>query len=656
MPGYPREQHNPLPQTEKETQELFNIISAVLTQSENVSDWIEMFKSHGICRDAYAAERLAYDLDRVPRQAVRQAQRFVRGWLTHGDAALLFLSSFPCQNELALLHTKEHELAVQSDGRIDLPVVMAVLRADVVALARLLQSKELGCYYQTLCWPYSDLYDASLWHQPRYSPQRTRYQERMSADFRLFIVNALAGYRNCDRATAAHLVDVFITSTMNDLIAWRCHQHYPTIEIMLERGRIRRAMTSLVAALPHAHQQTMLSRFEHFQDALETAAISLPLYAMVTDLPGSVERRRQQQRKLPDQLFSDFARRIGVEEGAAWNYVNNTLIDDSMLTDQVNCYATLLGWPALPPHIVIAIRNHFPKQDFYNSGDGDAIAGVPRRKSLKLAGVARLHEQWLLVPYTLNIQLTDQHRRPIGETCHVIAVFDCGCQRLINCMVQPFPPTEADLGIALYLAIWQPNNLSWPLRGVPEHILIPSELALHTLHDIKAAASWLLAGVETVGNLEKLLNRHQFLRQSLKDVQKTFNPVRVSRRHRPQKEQMTIRRARERVMTWFYTYCSSNDHRVERVQKTLRDQGYALPGWDTPAAGWLLPEIATKVPTIRDGVVYAGSRYLDSDSAIEPGYHVPLRALVQDTQRPQRVFVVYGDPPLMRSLHLAGRV
>jgi hypothetical protein len=70
----------------------------------------------------------------------------------------------------------------------------------------------------------------------------------------------------------------------------------------------------------------------------------------------------------------------------------------------------------------------------------------------------------------------------------------------------------------------------------------------------------------------------------------------------------------------------------------------------------LLPEIATEVPTIRDGVVYEGSRYLDPDSAIEPGFRVPLRALVQDAQRPQRVFVVYGDPPLVRSLHLAGRV
>jgi hypothetical protein len=109
-------------------------------------------------------------------------------------------------------------------------------------------------------------------------------------------------------------------------------------------------------------------------------------------------------------------------------------------------------------------------------------------------------------------------------------------------------------------------------------------------------------------------------------------------------------------MAWFRERGFSDDYRVEHVQKRLRDQGYALPGWDTPAAGWLLPEIATEVPTIRDGVVYEGSRYLDPDSAIEPGYQVPLRALVQDAQRPQRVFVAYGDPPLVRALHLAGRV
>jgi hypothetical protein len=331
------------------------------------------------------------------------------------------------------------------------------------------------------------------------------------------------------------------------------------------------------------------------------------------------------------------------------------MTDDTALIRQVNAYATLLGGPALPPHIILAIRNHFAKNDFYNSGDGDAIAGVPRRKALKLAGKARLHEQWLLLPFILDMQLTDRHRRPVGEMCHVIAICDCGSQRLINCLVQPHPPTEADLGIALYLAIWQPNNLSWPLRGVPETILIPEELAAHGLHDINAAASWLLATVETIKNHEKLLSQHPFLHQSVKDIPKAFTPVRTSRRSRPQRQQMTIRQAQKQVITWFRERGFSDDHRVERVQKALRDQGYALPGWDTPAAGWLLPEIAAAVPTIRDGVVYEGSRYLDPDSAIEPGYQVPLRALVQDAQRPQRVFVVYGDPPLVRSLHLAGR-
>jgi hypothetical protein len=447
----------------------------------------------------------------------------------------------------------------------------------------------------------------------------------------------------------------------------------------------------MVAALPQSHQQTIRSRFAHVQHALEATDVSLPLYALVTDLPGSSERRRQQQRKLSPALVQNFAERIGETEEVAWAYLKNLLIygplglldskdwptcvhpriwsylwlfklgrlddvtDDIVLVKQVNDYADALGWPHLPSQIIIAMRNRFPKNDFYNSGDGDAIAGVPRRKTLKIRGKARLHEQWLLLHFILDMQLTDRHRRPVGEMCHVIGIFDCGCQRPINCLVQPHPPTEADLGIALYLAIWQPNNLSWPLRGVPETILIPEELAANGLQDINTAAPWLLATVETMKNPEKRLNQHPFLRQSVKDAQKAFKPVRTSRRSPPFRQQMTIRKARERVMAWFREHGFSNDHRVERVQKTFHDQGYALPGWDTPAAGWLLPEIATEVPTIRDGVVYEGSRYLDPDSAIEPGYQVPLRALVQDAQRPQRVFVVYGDPPLVRALHLAGR-
>jgi hypothetical protein len=80
-----------------------------------------------------------------------------------------------------------------------------------------------------------------------------------------------------------------------------------------------------------------------------------------------------------------------------------------------------------------------------------------------------------------------------------------------------------------------------------------------------------------------------------------------------------------------------------------------MPGFDTLVAGYLLPIIATEVPTVRDGVAYNGGIYHHAASGIEPGYTVAVRAW-QHTGRPQAVFVSYGDPPGLRYLEIAREV
>jgi hypothetical protein len=154
--------------------------------------------------------------------------------------------------------------------------------------------------------------------------------------------------------------------------------------------------------------------------------------------------------------------------------------------------------------MVVGVYRHFSKPAYYHSGDGEATMGVPLRPSLKLAGVARLHEQWFLVPVEVDIQLIDMAQQPLGKTCVVLLVVDCGCQRPVTCLISAQPVGERDVGIALYRAIWHPYELDWPLRGIPERILVPGEIC-DDLTDIRKAADMLLSDVEIISNAKKTI-------------------------------------------------------------------------------------------------------------------------------------------------------
>jgi hypothetical protein len=312
--------------------------------------------------------------------------------------------------------------------------------------------------------------------------------------------------------------------------------------------------------------------------------------------------------------------------------------------------------------------NHFPKDEYYNSGDGEATAGVPRRKSLKLAGVKRLHEEWLLLAVPVEIDLVDHSGRSLNTTCTALCVFDCGSERAVTCCVYPGEISEVEIGLTLYDAIWHPYTIEWPLRGLPETILLPETLAQHNLSDIYAAASWMHASVGSLSDkeLKKKLADRAFIKETITKLQSVYKPAMLPGRRRAPRQQMRLQTAQSAIRTWLYTRGFTGEHqgkeqgkhRVEHAQvpKAIRDQGYIMPGFDTVVAGYLLPIVATDVPTVRDGVEYQGVRYLNPDAGIEPGYTVTLRALQYDVGRPQAVFAAYGDPPCLHCLALAGRV
>lgn len=307
----------------------------------------------------------------------------------------------------------------------------------------------------------------------------------------------------------------------------------------------------------------------------------------------------------------------------------------------------------------MGLCNHFPKDEYYNGGDGEATAGVPRRKSLKLDGVARLHEEWLLVAVVLPIDLVDHSLRSLTAECIALCVFDCGSERAVTCCVYVGAIGTVELGLTLYDAIWHPHHIKWPLRGLPEQILLPAPLAQGDLGSIREAAYWMHARVETVSraDLKEKLSRHPFVKGTIEKLQARYTPARLPGRRRAPRQQMTVQGAQTDIRTWLLEHGFTQDHRVEHacVPLEIRERGYVMPGTDTIVAGYLLPIVDTDVPTVRDGVEYQGFVYKHPDAGIEPGYTVTIRALQQGSRRPQTVFAAYGDPPGLRYLELAGR-
>jgi len=313
-----------------------------------------------------------------------------------------------------------------------------------------------------------------------------------------------------------------------------------------------------------------------------------------------------------------------------WSYLHmfklgrlEDTIDDRLLVDRVNAYGRQLGQPPLPRQMIVGVVNHFPKPDTYNSGDGDAVAGVPLRKALKLQGVARLHERWLIVAIELDIQFIDALLHPMDGSCHVILVIDCGCQCPVGWWVSRRQPDSIEIGLALYQSIFHPGALQWPLRGLPETIVVPPELARNGLADLQRAAALMMVGVEVTKDVATQLNALPRAKRMIADLKMMYKPPLLPGRRRAPKQRMTVRQLQDTLLGWLYSYCFAQ-HRSEPVVRSLRQHGMALPGFDTPVAGWLLPVTGT-VQTIQDGVRDGTFRYMSPVFSSQPGEELAKR-------------------------------
>jgi hypothetical protein len=617
-------------------------------------------------------QRVTHLLDQSDESVSNQARNLVLAWCAYGSLGLLTHSEYPCVTELVML---QKQIAELDSSAIKLP--LAQLRADLIALYRTLHDPSLLALVRTPQKPRAQLWDQSLLHQPAKNDVRKRYQERMASDIRSAIVSHLGHQRGCSAADAARLFNTLVADGLSGLIAWRTEMSVESARQEFDRRRVEQATVGIIHSLPADIRQLIITRLDQLQDAMIATDVSFSIFPLIRDLPSTKRRRKRQRRTLPEALALAFATRASISEGQALSCIKNLMIygplgmlpkrdwshafhpsiwsylhlcklgrlegtiDHATLVERVDAYARSLGSPPLHRQLIVGVFNHFPKPNTYNSGDGDAIAGVPLRAAIKLQDVARLHERWLLIPITLEIQIVDALLHPISDTCSVTLVLDWGSQCPMAAWPSSHPPNMADANLALYQSIFHPGALYWPLRGLPETILLPATFAGDKLPDLQRSAQLMMAKVEIVADHEEQLAKLPRIQRMVEDLKAAYQPPILPGRRRGLKQRMTIKQLHDTLLTWLHDSCFAT-HRSEPVIRHLRKQGMALPGFDTAVAGWLLPVTGT-VQTIQDGVRDGLFRYSSPVFHSEPGWELKKREFPYTYEGMKRFMFIEDD-------------
>jgi len=669
--------------TSPSIEEVTQRVRAVMTTSPHMTHWERAFKNDRLCRDDDGAKQLAHDLTHIPNTAIRMARGLLQKWVQIGSLALLEYAHYPYLGVLQRLHRREAQIA---EATQEPQLVIAMLRADLVALQRTLSQKSLQKRARKLSQSPIVLWDESVLHQPAHSRQRELYQRRVAIPaLRGAILQELAQQRGCDATYATDLFSRFASGGLDILMAWHCGAGIQAIRQRYDAQLIRSALEPHVRAFPADARRRIVTRLEHLQAANVATDRCYPVYTLIRDLPSSPDRRQQRKRRLSTEFVDLFAESEGITSTQArnllslfrtygclgllpkrewptlfhpriWSYLHlfklgriEETIRTWQLTERVNIYAQVLGLEALTTQVILAIFNHFRKLRYWHSGEGSAMYQMKRRGSLNIEGILRLHEQWLVCCIELPIELVNSNMRPLKQPCFAVLVVDCGCERPLSCLLFTETPGSLEVGLALYCAIWHPDALDWPLRGIPETILLPRALATVGLADLQHAATWLMAQVEIIDNTDKLLGKLPYAEQLIKDLQKI--DASALSNGRSTTVPPTLIQAQQSIVGWLRKRCFPGHH-IDPAPRELRKHGVVMPGYDTPAAGWLLP-VKQQVPTIRDGVEIGRRVYAHPLSGVQHGGVADVRINPYPYGKtPRAVFIEERDTRLLHYLEL----
>jgi hypothetical protein len=286
------------------------------------------------------------------------------------------------------------------------------------------------------------------------------------------------------------------------------------------------------------------------------------------------------------------------------------------VVEQLNSYREQLGLPgSFSPQLTRSIFNGISKPAYWHGGQGDAVAQVRQRATVTADEIPRLHKTWLLAPVQMPLAVGDGD----PQLWHGLLVFDRESQLPMGVCFSKHQPGMREVQLALYDAIWHAGDFGWPLHGIPETIQVPQGLAANGLHDLEQAAAFLLADIDT--QYKKPWLGLKTVKQVMDDVRKrgggTINRILGGHDNVQAGQIMQV------ILSWLKR-TSFPGHNPARVPESLRKHRVAMPGYDTPAAGWLLP-VTDEVETVKGGVWYQGARYTSPWFQSVPGQRYSCR-------------------------------
>jgi hypothetical protein len=146
---------------------------------------------------------------------------------------------------------------------------------------------------------------------------------------------------------------------------------------------------------------------------------------------------------------------------------------------------------------------------------------------------------------------------------------------------------------------------------------VPDVLATDIEH-VECAANYLLTQVDVLAEKHThKYRRSRIVKELLNDgVEYVLNQVHPTHR--------TCEQVYIALHHWLRTSCFPN-HDVAPVPSAIEGVNVALPGYNSPAAGWLLPVAKEKATTVRNGVMCRGLHYTSAVFESLPGAELSYR-------------------------------
>lgn len=292
-------------------------------------------------------------------------------------------------------------------------------------------------------------------------------------------------------------------------------------------------------------------------------------------------------------------------------HLNGSVPWDRFIT-QIKHLANDFQYPIPSTYLIQVLFNYLPKPRRWNGGMSATMAGirVQQRATTLIKGVKFLHDMWNVVSIKLSIALSTSVGHHLSDACWVVLIFDTATELPVGCWVSATFPREREVCLALYVAIWHPgtlgpHNSGWPIHGIPKTLQIDEQLVPDGHPNLTNSAEYLLMEIQTFKQPAKK-------RTALETTVAKHAPEALRRAHG--QARMTPQQAQQTLYDWLRTVCFPN-HRSASLNGPWKKKGFVAPGYDTPAAGWLLPmsgEVHWNSNEVNDdGIIYMASESIN---------------------------------------------